>query len=200
MPPAQAVGSPALLLRACRPPWGALACLACLSRTASRPPQVVQENENVVFCLECALRHVEKQKSCRGLKLMYRYDEVSASAGRPPAHVAPHPACFQAPLARWGLMWWGSGSVGQDGVSRVSWGCPGLERPAAGAGGLASSSMPPAAPPAGRSQAVCVDTWAPHCLLGAVPSPLAGVDPGGERRTWPESPSCWGSRSVWDTP
>ncbi|MXQ91658.1 hypothetical protein E5288_WYG019907 [Bos mutus] len=36
---------------------------------------VVQENENVVFCLECALRHVEKQKSCRGLKLMYRYDE-----------------------------------------------------------------------------------------------------------------------------
>ncbi|XP_028335337.1 protein Jumonji [Physeter macrocephalus] len=36
---------------------------------------VVQESENVVFCLECALRHVEKQKSCRGLKLMYRYDE-----------------------------------------------------------------------------------------------------------------------------
>lgn len=36
---------------------------------------VVQENENVVFCLECALRHVEKQKSCRGLKMMYRYDE-----------------------------------------------------------------------------------------------------------------------------
>lgn len=45
-------------------------------------PQVVQENENVVFCLECALRHVEKQKSCRGLKLMYRYDEVSAHWGR----------------------------------------------------------------------------------------------------------------------
>lgn len=44
-------------------------------------PQVVQENENVVFCLECALRHVEKQKSCRGLKLMYRYDEVSAILG-----------------------------------------------------------------------------------------------------------------------
>ncbi|GAA6096060.1 protein Jumonji isoform X2 [Tachysurus ichikawai] len=36
---------------------------------------VVQESENVVFCLECALRHVEKHKSCRGLKLMYRYDE-----------------------------------------------------------------------------------------------------------------------------
>ncbi|XP_033848688.2 protein Jumonji-like isoform X3 [Acipenser ruthenus] len=36
---------------------------------------VVQENENVVFCLECALRHVEKHKSCRGLKMMYRYDE-----------------------------------------------------------------------------------------------------------------------------
>ncbi|KAJ8790540.1 hypothetical protein J1605_004513 [Eschrichtius robustus] len=46
---------------------------------------VVQENENVVFCLECALRHVEKQKSCRGLKLMYRYDE---------------PAWFQAPSGR----------------------------------------------------------------------------------------------------
>ncbi|KAG7325847.1 hypothetical protein KOW79_010772 [Hemibagrus wyckioides] len=36
---------------------------------------VVQESENVVFCLECALRYVEKHKSCRGLKLMYRYDE-----------------------------------------------------------------------------------------------------------------------------
>ncbi|KAI1901652.1 hypothetical protein AGOR_G00036600 [Albula goreensis] len=36
---------------------------------------VVQENENVVFCLECALHYVEKQKSCRGLKMMYRYDE-----------------------------------------------------------------------------------------------------------------------------
>lgn len=34
----------------------------------------------MVFCLECALRHVEKQKSCRGLKLMYRYDEVSPSS------------------------------------------------------------------------------------------------------------------------
>lgn len=39
--------------------------------------QVVQETDNVVFCLECALRYVEKQKSCRGLKMMYRYDEVS---------------------------------------------------------------------------------------------------------------------------
>ncbi|RXN20303.1 Jumonji isoform X1 [Labeo rohita] len=36
---------------------------------------VVQENENVVFCLECALQYVEKHKSCRGLKMMYRYDE-----------------------------------------------------------------------------------------------------------------------------
>lgn len=41
--------------------------------------QVVQETENVVFCLECALRYVEKHKSCRGLKMMYRYDEVSSS-------------------------------------------------------------------------------------------------------------------------
>ena len=39
--------------------------------------QVVQETDNVVFCLECALRYVEKHKSCRGLKMMYRYDEVS---------------------------------------------------------------------------------------------------------------------------
>lgn len=31
----------------------------------------------MVFCLECALRYVEKHKSCRGLKMMYRYDEVS---------------------------------------------------------------------------------------------------------------------------
>ncbi|KAK9957227.1 hypothetical protein ABG768_011491 [Culter alburnus] len=36
---------------------------------------VVQENENVVFCLECALHYVERNKSCRGLKMMYRYDE-----------------------------------------------------------------------------------------------------------------------------
>lgn len=41
--------------------------------------QVVQETDNVVFCLECALRYVEKHKSCRGLKMMYRYDEVSCS-------------------------------------------------------------------------------------------------------------------------
>lgn len=32
----------------------------------------------MVFCLECALRYVEKHKSCRGLKMMYRYDEVSS--------------------------------------------------------------------------------------------------------------------------
>lgn len=38
---------------------------------------MVQETDNVVFCLECALRYVEKHKSCRGLKMMYRYDEVS---------------------------------------------------------------------------------------------------------------------------
>ncbi|KAG7264985.1 hypothetical protein CRUP_032928 [Coryphaenoides rupestris] len=38
---------------------------------------VVQETDNVVFCLECALRYVDKHKSCRGLKMMYRYDEVS---------------------------------------------------------------------------------------------------------------------------
>ncbi|XP_077363419.1 protein Jumonji isoform X1 [Festucalex cinctus] len=36
---------------------------------------VVQETDNVVFCLECALRYVEKHKSCRSLKMMYRYDE-----------------------------------------------------------------------------------------------------------------------------
>ncbi|KAL0985492.1 hypothetical protein UPYG_G00157570 [Umbra pygmaea] len=36
---------------------------------------VVQEIDNVVFCLECALRYVHKHKSCNGLKMMYRYDE-----------------------------------------------------------------------------------------------------------------------------
>uniref|UniRef100_A0A8C2WJW9 Protein Jumonji n=1 Tax=Cyclopterus lumpus TaxID=8103 RepID=A0A8C2WJW9_CYCLU len=41
---------------------------------------VVQETDNVVFCLECALRYVEKHKSCRGLKMMYRYDEVSCGS------------------------------------------------------------------------------------------------------------------------
>lgn len=69
-------------------------CLQGLSPVELRPsgpalfPQVVQENENVVFCLECALRHVEKQKSCRGLKLMYRYDEVSACWGQPVCRAA----------------------------------------------------------------------------------------------------------------
>lgn len=51
--------------------------------------QVVQETDNVVFCLECALRYVEKHKSCRGLKMMYRYDEVSSYAS-------------VLPLSRWG--------------------------------------------------------------------------------------------------
>lgn len=51
--------------------------------------QVVQETDNVVFCLECALRYVEKHKSCRGLKMMYRYDEVSGYAS-------------VLPLSRWG--------------------------------------------------------------------------------------------------
>lgn len=45
MPLAQAVGSPALRLRACRPPWGALACPACLSRAASRPTGRAGERE-----------------------------------------------------------------------------------------------------------------------------------------------------------
>uniref|UniRef100_A0A674C9B7 Protein Jumonji n=1 Tax=Salmo trutta TaxID=8032 RepID=A0A674C9B7_SALTR len=40
---------------------------------------VVQESENVVFCLECVLLYVQKHKSCRGLKMMYRYDEVLQS-------------------------------------------------------------------------------------------------------------------------
>lgn len=39
----------------------------------------------MVFCLECALRYVEKHKSCRGLKMMYRYDEVSRCLALPPA-------------------------------------------------------------------------------------------------------------------
>lgn len=47
----------------------------------------------MVFCLECALRHVEKQKSCRGLKLMYRYDEVSACRGPCPMQ----PLCSGVP-------------------------------------------------------------------------------------------------------
>lgn len=74
----------------------------------------------MVFCLECALRHVEKQKSCRGLKLMYRYDEVSASTGRPPARVAPHPACFRAPLAQHGgdaALWVETGRAGSAGAA-----------------------------------------------------------------------------------
>uniref|UniRef100_A0A8C7KD45 Protein Jumonji n=1 Tax=Oncorhynchus kisutch TaxID=8019 RepID=A0A8C7KD45_ONCKI len=42
---------------------------------------VVQESENVVFCLECVLLYVQKHKSCRGLKMMYRYDERRGMRG-----------------------------------------------------------------------------------------------------------------------
>uniref|UniRef100_A0AAY4ATV3 Protein Jumonji n=1 Tax=Denticeps clupeoides TaxID=299321 RepID=A0AAY4ATV3_9TELE len=41
---------------------------------------VVQESDNVVFCLECALRLVQKRRSSRGLKMMYRYDEEQINA------------------------------------------------------------------------------------------------------------------------
>lgn len=159
----------------------------------------------MVFCLECALRHVEKQKSCRGLKLMYRYDEVSASAGRPPAWPRIQPASRHLwPDGAWcGGKLLGGPRQGEQGQLGLPW--PGEASSWGWGTGILVhaphvSAHPPAAPPAGRSQAVCGDTWTPHCLLGAVPSPLAGADPGEERRTWPESPSCWGSRSVWDTP
>ncbi|XP_075908274.1 uncharacterized protein LOC116954168 isoform X2 [Petromyzon marinus] len=36
---------------------------------------VVQESDGTVFCLECVLAHVKEKKTCRGLKMMYRYDE-----------------------------------------------------------------------------------------------------------------------------
>ncbi|XP_030639029.1 protein Jumonji [Chanos chanos] len=34
---------------------------------------VVHENDNVVFCLECALRYIQRRRSSRGLKMMFRY-------------------------------------------------------------------------------------------------------------------------------
>uniref|UniRef100_A0AAR2JZA0 Jumonji, AT rich interactive domain 2a n=1 Tax=Pygocentrus nattereri TaxID=42514 RepID=A0AAR2JZA0_PYGNA len=37
---------------------------------------VVHESDNVVFCLECALRYIQKRRSPRGLKMMFRYTEV----------------------------------------------------------------------------------------------------------------------------
>ncbi|ELK14962.1 Protein Jumonji [Pteropus alecto] len=69
---------------------------------------VVQENENVVFCLECALRHVEKQKSCRGLKLMYRYDEeqiislVNQICGKVPGRNGSIENCLGKPAPKRG--------------------------------------------------------------------------------------------------
>ncbi|KAI7806896.1 protein Jumonji isoform X1 [Triplophysa rosa] len=36
---------------------------------------VVHESNNVVFCLECALRYIQKRRSPRGLKMMFRYSE-----------------------------------------------------------------------------------------------------------------------------
>ncbi|KAI3358068.1 hypothetical protein L3Q82_003079 [Scortum barcoo] len=50
-------------------------CYLSMKENMTYAQKVVQETDNVVFCLECALRYVEKHKSCRGLKMMYRYDE-----------------------------------------------------------------------------------------------------------------------------
>ncbi|XP_051573788.1 protein Jumonji-like isoform X1 [Myxocyprinus asiaticus] len=36
---------------------------------------VVHESDNVVFCLECALQYIQKRRSPRGLKMMFRYTE-----------------------------------------------------------------------------------------------------------------------------
>uniref|UniRef100_A0A8C2J883 Jumonji, AT rich interactive domain 2a n=1 Tax=Cyprinus carpio TaxID=7962 RepID=A0A8C2J883_CYPCA len=36
---------------------------------------VVHESDNVVFCLECAFRYIQKRRSPRGLKMMFRYTE-----------------------------------------------------------------------------------------------------------------------------
>uniref|UniRef100_A0A671LZM3 Protein Jumonji-like n=1 Tax=Sinocyclocheilus anshuiensis TaxID=1608454 RepID=A0A671LZM3_9TELE len=36
---------------------------------------VVHESDNVVFCLECALRYIQKRRSPRGLKMMFRFTE-----------------------------------------------------------------------------------------------------------------------------
>ncbi|KAL4616888.1 protein Jumonji-like [Arapaima gigas] len=95
---------------------------------------VVQENENVVFCLECALCYVVKHKSCRGLKMMYRYDEdqinslvnqvcgkasVRSSfngvggAGRTPVRRGPRkPSTVQVSLARLPASQLSKGAVG----------------------------------------------------------------------------------------
>uniref|UniRef100_A0A672QWY6 Jumonji and AT-rich interaction domain containing 2 n=1 Tax=Sinocyclocheilus grahami TaxID=75366 RepID=A0A672QWY6_SINGR len=40
---------------------------------------VVHESDNVVFCLECALRYIQKRRSPRGLKMMFRYTEEQIS-------------------------------------------------------------------------------------------------------------------------
>lgn len=165
-------------------------------------PQVVQENENVVFCLECALRHVEKQKSCRGLKLMYRYDEVSASRGGS----GPLPAWSMSQLvvtacSRPGsrcllagqcLTWWEGSSLRQGGgVGRSGSSSTGLERPGAEAAGtfvLVRARSCPSEPvrsalssafPPGLGASVHKEfgfrAWLPHCLKGTVPSSPVGA-------------------------
>ncbi|XP_029098778.1 protein Jumonji isoform X1 [Monodon monoceros] len=163
---------------------------------------VVQENENVVFCLECALRHVEKQKSCRGLKLMYRYDEVSASRGGS----GPLPAWSMSQLvvtacSRPGsrcllagrcLTWWEGSSLRQGGgVGRSGSRSTGLEKPGAEAAGTfvlvralscpsepVRSALSSAFPP-GLGASVHKEfgfrAWLPHCLEGTVPSSAVGA-------------------------
>ncbi|XP_060164666.1 protein Jumonji isoform X2 [Globicephala melas] len=163
---------------------------------------VVQENENVVFCLECALRHVEKQKSCRGLKLMYRYDEVSASRGGS----GPLPAWSMSQLvvtacSRPGsrcllagrcLTWWEGSSLRQGGgVGRSGSSSTGLERPGAEAAGTfvlvralscpsepvrstLSSAFPPGLGASVRKE-FGFRAWLPHCLEGTVPSSPVGA-------------------------
>ncbi|XP_036001101.1 protein Jumonji [Fundulus heteroclitus] len=65
---------------------------------------VVQETDNVVFCLECALRYVEKHKSCRGLKMMYRYDEEQINS-------LVNQVCGRAMLKNGGVGIGGGGAV-----------------------------------------------------------------------------------------
>ena len=114
---------------------------------------------------------------------MYRYDEVSASAGRPPTRVAPHPACFRAPLARHGG---GAALLVETGRAESAGAALAQRGRQLGLGDWRPRPCPshPGAPtrsaPGPRFTSSVRGHVSAPLSAGAVPSPLAGADPGGE--------------------
>uniref|UniRef100_UPI00358ED3F9 protein Jumonji-like isoform X2 n=1 Tax=Myxine glutinosa TaxID=7769 RepID=UPI00358ED3F9 len=85
---------------------------------------VVQESENIVFCLECALAYVRDKKSCHGLKMMYRYDEeqINSLVYQVSSIASRHPSEKRGTRSRRGLAQ-GSPNTGTTLRDRIPQGC-----------------------------------------------------------------------------